>query len=203
MRRRAGASTWPKWRDSFGVSRQTAYVWIRRYEQAGHDVAALEEGSRRPHRHPKTTSETMQAFLVEARKAHPWWGPRKLRAWLLDRCPGRWFPSASCIGMVLKRRGLSHPLARRRREKVSRVNRPFAAADQPNAVWCVDFKGWSRTGDGRKCYPLTIVDDARRWTSQTDRIRKGCSTPPSSSTDCLSRFDRTTAHPLLRRDRQA
>jgi putative transposase len=147
----------------FGVSRQTAYVWIRRYEQAGHDVAALEEGSRRPHRHPKTTSETMQDFLVEARKAHPRWGPRKLRAWLLDRYPGREFPSASCIGMVLKRRGLSHPRARRRREKVSRVNRPFAAADQPNAVWCVDFKGWFRTGDGRKCYPLTIVDAYSRY----------------------------------------
>jgi transposase-like protein len=60
----------------FGVRRQTAYVWIRRYEQAGHDVAALEEGSRRPRHHPKTTSETTQDFLVEARKAHPRWGPR-------------------------------------------------------------------------------------------------------------------------------
>jgi transposase len=51
----------------FGVSRQTAYVWIRRYEQAGHDVAALGEGSRRPYHHPRSTSETMQDFLGFAR----------------------------------------------------------------------------------------------------------------------------------------
>ena len=39
----------------------------------------------------------MQDFLVEARKAHFQWGPRKLRAWLLDRYPGREFSGASCI----------------------------------------------------------------------------------------------------------
>jgi len=90
-------------------------------------------------------------------------GPRKLRAWLLDRYPGRAFPSASCIEMALKRRGLSHPRKRRRREKVSKVRPPFAAATQPNDVWCVDFKGWFRTGDGHKCYPLTIVDAYSRY----------------------------------------
>ena len=57
----------------FGVSRQTAYVWIRRYEKGGHDVAALEEGSRRPHGHPKAVSEAMQDFLIDARKARPRW----------------------------------------------------------------------------------------------------------------------------------
>ena len=133
----------------FGVSRLTAYVWIRRYLKAGHDVAALQEGSRRPHHHPKTTSEAMQDFLVEARKAHPRWGPRKLRAWLLDRYPGRQFPSASCISAVLKRRGLSHPRTRRRRGKILRVNAPFAAAEQPNDV---SIRQWSavrvdRTGE--------------------------------------------------------
>ena len=147
----------------FGVSRQTAYVWIRRYEKGGHDVAALEEGSRRPHGHPKAVSEAMQDFLIDARKARPRWGPRKLRAWLVDRHPGRAFPSASCIAAILKRRGLSQPRKRRRREKLTSVGAPFAAADRPNAVWCVDFKGWFRTGDGHKCYPLTIVDAFSRY----------------------------------------
>jgi len=147
----------------FGVSRQTAYVWIRRYRNGDRDVAAVVEGSRRPHHHPKAISEAVQDFLADARKAHPRWGPRKLRAWLMDRYPGRSFPSASCIAAVLKRRGLSHPRKRRRREKVANVSAPFAAADQPNAVWCVDFKGWFRTGDGHKCYPLTIVDAYSRF----------------------------------------
>jgi transposase InsO family protein len=32
-----------------------------------------------------------------------------------------------------------------------------------DAVWCVDFKGWVRTGDGRRCYPLTLIDVYSRY----------------------------------------
>ena len=35
---------------------------------------------------------------------------------------------------------------------------PFAECDRPNAVWCADFKGWFRTGDGERCDPLTVSD---------------------------------------------
>jgi hypothetical protein len=43
------------------------------------------------------------------------------------------------------------------------VTLPFSACDRPNAVWCVDFKGWFRTKDGAKCYPLTITDAFSRY----------------------------------------
>src|SRR5689334_23189833 len=43
------------------------------------------------------------------------------------------------------------------------VERPFAAATRPNAVWCVDFKGWFRTADGRRCCPLTLLDAYSRY----------------------------------------
>jgi len=33
----------------------------------------------------------------------------------------------------------------------------------PNDVWCVDFKGWFRTGDGATCYPLTVTDAFSRY----------------------------------------
>jgi transposase InsO family protein len=33
----------------------------------------------------------------------------------------------------------------------------------PNDVWCVDFKGWFRTGDGAACYPLTVTDAFSRY----------------------------------------
>ncbi len=32
----------------FGISRQTGYVWIKRFSDAGHDLRALEEKSKRP-----------------------------------------------------------------------------------------------------------------------------------------------------------
>ena len=33
----------------------------------------------------------------------------------------------------------------------------------PNDLWCVDFKGWFRTGDGARCEPLTLIDAASRY----------------------------------------
>jgi transposase InsO family protein len=41
--------------------------------------------------------------------------------------------------------------------------RPFSACREPNDVWCVDFKGHFPMGDGRVCYPLTVMDAASRF----------------------------------------
>ena len=34
---------------------------------------------------------------------------------------------------------------------------------EPNALWCVDFKGEFKLGNGRYCYPLTVTDHASRF----------------------------------------
>ena len=145
-----------------GVSRECGHKWIRRYREAGLDVRALEELSRRPHTMPTALTDEVKDTLVEARKLHPRWGPRKLRAWLIDGNPGVPIPSASVIGEVLRRRGLTTPRRKRRKTPVS-VTLPFMSCDRPNSVWCVDFKGWFRTRDGAKCHPLTITDAYSRY----------------------------------------
>ena len=33
----------------------------------------------------------------------------------------------------------------------------------PNDLWCTDFKGEFKLGDGRYCYPLTVTDHASRF----------------------------------------
>jgi hypothetical protein len=33
----------------------------------------------------------------------------------------------------------------------------------PNDVWSADFKGWFRTGDGARCLPFTLTDNASRF----------------------------------------
>jgi transposase InsO family protein len=33
----------------------------------------------------------------------------------------------------------------------------------PNALWCADFKGEFKLGNGRYCYPLTVSDHASRY----------------------------------------
>jgi putative transposase len=146
----------------FGVSRDTGYRWIRRYVEAGHDVRSLEERSRRPHSSPTAVGQQMEDLIVASRKARPRWGPVTLRSWLMDRHPGRVFPSVSTFAAILKRNGLT-VLRRRGRRRTPAATQPFADASAPNAVWCMDYKGHFRTGDGFKCLPMTIVDAFSRY----------------------------------------
>lgn len=147
----------------FGISRETAYVWLRRYRGSGRDIRALDERSHRPHHSPNQINAEIADLFVAARKWRPTWGPRKLRAYLVDRNPGVHFPSESAIAAILQRAGLTSLRRRRRQRLVVPATRPFAAATGPNAVWCVDFKGWWRTLDGRRCYPLTLMDAYSRY----------------------------------------
>src|SRR5688500_7155985 len=69
----------------FGICRTTAYKYIRRFEAEG--LEGLKERSRAPHVQARQTSREIRDLLIDARKAHPTWGPRKLKAWLEDRDP--------------------------------------------------------------------------------------------------------------------
>jgi transposase InsO family protein len=147
----------------FGISRETAYVWLRRYRAAGRKVEALEERSHRPHHIPHQIPEEVQDVVVAARKYRPTWGPLKLRAYLADCHPGLHVPSVSAIAAILQRNGLTSLRRRKRIRLVVPATRPFATATGPNAVWCIDFKGWFKTLDGRRCYPLTLLDAYSRY----------------------------------------
>ena len=67
----------------YGISRQTAYKWQRRYARQG--LVGLQELSRRPHTTPRALSAVDRETILAARRAHPYWGPRKLRAYLQRR----------------------------------------------------------------------------------------------------------------------
>lgn len=143
----------------FNISRQTGYKWLARFEKDG--LEGLKEQSRAPHTCPHHTSEGVEAALVAVRKAHPRWGPEKIRAYLAPRRPDLVLPAPSTIGDILTRHGLVHGRARR-----PRPPHPGSAPLQttaPNQVWCVDFKGEFPTGDGRDCYPLTVTDAHSRY----------------------------------------
>jgi transposase InsO family protein len=147
----------------FGISRPTGYAWVERYREGKHDVRAVVERSRRPKTSPNALSAEMEDAIVAARKKWPRWGPRKLRQRLVELNPGVFVPSASAMSNVLKRRGLTTPRKRRRRAPITGVTAPFSACTAPNAIWCIDFKGWFTTEDGVKCYPLTLIDAFSRY----------------------------------------
>jgi putative transposase len=143
----------------YGVSRETGYAVLARYRREGR--AGLAEHSRRPHHSPRQTSEAVIEQLVEARRRHPTWGPKKLLWLLRQRTPEIAWPAPSTAGLWLARRGLVR--GRRRRRRLTHPGRPTTIARAPNALWTVDFKGHFRTRDGRYCYPLTVADDFSRY----------------------------------------
>src|SRR5271167_2044174 len=150
------------------ISRETGYVWLRRYRATG--LAGLAERSRAAQRHPNQTPEEMERMVLELRQAHMRWGPRKLRHVLERDEPGRVWPAVSTIGALLKREGLV--VTRRKRTRTAPYSQPLAHADEANRVWCADFKGWFRSGDGERIDPLTISDAYSRYLLRCQSVEK-------------------------------
>jgi transposase InsO family protein len=145
---------------AFGIAPKTGYKWLHQFEAAGPD--GLRDRSRRPLSNSRTISKAVAKRLVDLRRQHADWGPKKLVLWL-ERFEPRWeVPSASTVGELLKRRGLVEPRKLRHQNKRPRTE-PLRHADKPNAVWAMDFKGWFRLGDGSRCDPLTITDAFSRY----------------------------------------
>ncbi len=152
----------------YGVSRKSGYKWLGRYGAEG--VAGLADRSRAPHRVMHAMPAEVAAAVLAVRHAHPTWGARKVRAWLeRHHAEGRW-PAASTIGDLLRREGLTVP--RRKRHRAPPRSRPFAACGAPNDLWTVDFKGWFRTGDGRRCEPLTLSDAYSRYLLRCQAVER-------------------------------
>jgi transposase InsO family protein len=152
----------------YGIARETGYVWIRRYREIG--IKGLIERSRSALRHENQTPAEIEQKVLELRQAHMRWGPRKLKRVLERDEPGRVWPAASTIGTLLRREGLV--VARRKRRRTAPYSEPLAHADGPNQVWCADFKGWFRTGDGERIDPLTITDAHSRFLLKCQAVEK-------------------------------
>ncbi len=152
----------------FGISRKTGYKILGRWRA---DAAGeLEDRSRAPHTHPNQTPKEQVDEILALRHAHPSWGPRKLRARLSQRDPKGSWPALSTLGTLLQQRGLTSPQVSRRR--TPRFTEPFAAAQAANDTWCVDFKGWFRSGDGTRIDPFTMSDAASRYLLRCQAVDK-------------------------------
>lgn len=145
---------------AYGISRPTGYKLISRYQAEG--PGGLRDRSRARRRHPNQTPAEIAEKVIGLRKTHPRWGPIQLRSRLQRGEPEVNWPAPSTIGTLLQRHGL---VSRRRR--VQRTPPSLLGRSQgqlgPNDLWCADFKGWFRTGDGRRCEPLTITDQYSRF----------------------------------------
>lgn len=144
----------------YAVSRKTGYKWLERFDAGG--VEALADMSRRPARSIETSGEVVLR-VQELRRAHPRWGPKKLRVLLQRLFPAEDAPSVKTVQRILVR--LGEPRLRRPRRPTTEVARsaPRHEVAAPNDLWTVDFKGWWRTRDGSRCEPLTVRDAFSRF----------------------------------------
>lgn len=146
----------------FGISRKSAYKWLKRYRQGG--VRALGDASRRPHQQAKAYRSFWRERLRRARQARPHWGPKKLRRQLQKAFPAsQRVPAVSTLGRWLAQSNLVGKRKRRARPGPRLAWRGLRVARRCNEVWSMDFKGWFRTGDGRRCEPLTVRDVHSRF----------------------------------------
>ena len=143
----------------FGVSRKTGYEWLGRHREEG--IEGLLDRSRAPHHHPQAIADEIAERCVAVRRAHPTWGPVKVRAFLGRQAPSIDWPAASTIGLLFDREGLTVKRKLRRRSPPSSA--PFGHCGAANDIWCIDFKGWFVTGDGARCEPLTLTDAHSRY----------------------------------------
>ncbi len=143
----------------FGISRKTGYKIFNRYKE--HGLEALCDRSRRPVRYANQLPEAVERMIIACRRDKPHWGARKIRELLVRRLAGDVrIPSKSTVHAVLDRHGLVKRSRQRKRYKAQGT--PLSAGSQANALWCADYKGEFKLGNGQYCYPLTVTDHASR-----------------------------------------
>lgn len=139
----------------FGISRQTGYLWLKRYQAGG--AAEITDRSRRPKNSPKRTASETEQYIVSLREKWPDWGAPKLLEILRREKPEWGGISERTVHRVLDRNGLILDEDRPSRPANKRFER-----EHPNDLWQMDFKGPQGFNNG-SVGPLSILDDHSRY----------------------------------------
>jgi len=143
----------------YGISRPTFDKWLKRFKEKGY--SGLETLSCRPNRSPNETPVWKQERIIEVKAQFKYWGPKKIKDYLMTTQPQHYWPSDSTVGEILKRGGWVKP--RRRVSRVSVYPEHLTQSENACHVWNIDFKGDVKLGNGQRCYPLTLSDDFSRY----------------------------------------
>src|SRR2546427_12785465 len=129
----------------FGISRKTGYKSFQRYKDSG--VEALTDRSRRPVRYANQLPPQIEGLIVTLKREKPHWGARKIRELLVRPLDGDLrVPAKSTIHAVLHRHGLVKAIGRPR-HRASGTELSMRAG--PNELWCADYKGEFKLGNGQ------------------------------------------------------
>ena len=129
----------------FGVSRKTGYKILSRYNEVGLD--GLTDRSRRSYRHANQLPTQIETLIVRCKQDKPSWGAPKIRERLARLYPDVHTPAISTVHAVLDRHGL---VKRRTRRRNKATGTTLSTTDQPNDLWCADYKGEFMLGGATK-----------------------------------------------------
>jgi transposase InsO family protein len=146
----------------FGVSRQTGYTWLKRYESGG--SSQVVDRSRRPLRSPSRTSPEIEQAVVELRQRWPDWGAPKLHKLLLSVRPQTGRITVRTVHRILERHHMIQD-EERHRPALKRFERVA-----PNQLWQMDFKGPPGFNRGAPVGPLSILDDHSRYVLALNQV---------------------------------
>lgn len=140
----------------WGISPRTMHRWLARYE--GDGLEGLNSRSHRPVRCPHQTSPAVEAMVLEMRRAHAYWGARRI-AFELARKRVEPAPSESAVYRCLVRAAVIDPMTRRRRRETwKRWER-----GGPMELWQLDVVHGFLLADGSSAKALTGIDDHSRY----------------------------------------
>src|SRR5262245_56408107 len=91
----------------FGISRKTGYKWIDRFRE--NPALPLADRSHAPLSPPHALSSDVVGAILDTKRKHPTWGPRKILARLRGDGRGLDLPAASTAGRLLHQFGLIRP----------------------------------------------------------------------------------------------
>ena len=154
----------------YGVTRQTVHTWLRHYATGG--LAALADKSSRPDRCPHQMTAATEVRIVELRRSHPRWGPRRILTQLrtegVTPLPGR-----SSVHRALIRHLLIEPSTRKR----TRADYKRWERSRSMELWQMDIVGRFFLLDGTEVKVVTGVDDHSRFCVCARVVRRATAQP--------------------------
>ena len=137
----------------YGISRPTGDKWIKRFESG----EGFQDRSKVPFHTPNKIKVETEALIIAARKEEPGIGATKIKRILRNK-GHTGLPCNSTVNAIFKRNNLIT-------QEASRAAMPYKRFEKeaPNIMWQADFKGHYAMGNGKRCHPLSVIDDHSRY----------------------------------------
>lgn len=137
----------------YGISRKTAYKWIKRYLKGD----SLESQSKRPKSSPGATPQEVVDAIMELKTKHRFLGGMKIAVMLKNRGMQQ-VPSGTTVTSIIRAHDLLDKQASSNAKRLIRF-----VKNRSNEMWQMDYKGHFPLLDGTRCHPFTCIDDYSRF----------------------------------------